>query len=118
MRTVILQVKSQRQSIPTPELLKASRQIIQKTAVKENIGNASELWRSLTLEDLVPRLGTSKNMIRIFLRKNYPEAYVRNKSWRISHEFAKKIETDYKNQIKIRDAKRKLRIERELSGYT
>jgi hypothetical protein len=117
MSTVILQAKTQQASRPIPKLLKDSQQIIPKRAVKENTATASELWRSLTLEDLVPRLGTSKNMVRIFLRKNYPEAYVKNKSWRISHEFAKQIEMDYKNQVKIRDAKKKLRIDKELSGY-
>ena len=55
-------------------------------------------------------------MVRIFLRKNYPQIHVKNKAWNISSELAKQIENDYKNQVKAREAEKKLRIAQELSG--
>jgi hypothetical protein len=72
--------------------------------------------KSFSPKELVPRLGASEQMVRIFLRKHYPQIHVKNKSWNISPEMAKQIETDYKNQIKAREAQKKLRIEKELSG--
>ena len=76
----------------------------------------AKLYRMLTPKDLVPRLGTSEDMVRIFLRKYYPAVHVKNKAWNIKPELAKQIENDYKNQVKAREAGKKLRIEQELSG--
>lgn len=84
--------------------------------VLNKTGRESKLYRVLTPKDLVPRLGTSEDMVRIFLRKYYPAVHVKNKAWNISPELAKQIETDYKNQVKAREAERKLRIKQELSG--
>ena len=76
----------------------------------------NKIVRPLTPKDLVPRLGTSEAMVRIFLRKYYPDIHVKNKSWNISQELARQIETDYKNMVKAREAEKKLRIEKELAG--
>ena len=96
----------------------ATPQINLNNTSQENALSKNEILRPLSLKDLVPRLGTSEDMVRIFLMKNYPEAHVKHKAWSINHEFAKQIEKDFKNQVKIREAEKKLRIERELSGYT
>jgi hypothetical protein len=58
--------------------------------------------RSFSPKELVPRLGASEQMVRIFLRKHYPQIHVKNKSWNISPEMAKQIETDYKNRAAAR----------------
>ena len=80
------------------------------------IPGETKIFRPLTPKDLVPRLGTSEDMIRIFLRKNYPEVHVKNKAWNISPELAKQIEKDYKNQVNAREVEKKRRIEQELAG--
>ena len=80
------------------------------------IPRETKIFRPLTPKDLVPRLGTSEDMIRIFLRKNYPEVHVKNKAWNISPELAKQIEKDYKNQVNAREVEKKRRIEQELAG--
>jgi hypothetical protein len=87
-------------------------------AQKESGGMITGLkkFRLLTPKDLVPRLGTSEAMVRIFLRKYYPEIHVKNKFWNISPELARQIEIDYKNRAKAREAEKKLRIEKELAG--
>ena len=41
---------------------------------------------------------------------------MKNKSWSLSPELARQIETDYKNKVKTREAVKKMRIEKELSG--
>jgi hypothetical protein len=71
---------------------------------------------SFSPKELVPRLGASEQMVRIFLRKHYPQIHVKNKSWNISPELARQIEIDYKNQAKAREAQKKLRIRKELNG--
>jgi len=73
-------------------------------------------FRPLSPKDLVPRLGTSEEMVRNFLRRYYPQTHVKNKAWNISPELALQIEKDYKNMVKTRDAERRLRIARELAG--
>ena len=73
-------------------------------------------FRSLSPKDLISRLGTSEEMVRIFLRRYYSETHAKNKSWSIRPELAKQIERDYKNMVKAREAEKKLRIERELAG--
>jgi hypothetical protein len=75
-----------------------------------------KIIRTLSPKDLVPRLGTSEAMVRIFLRKYYPDTHIKNKSWSISPELARQIEADYKNKVKAREAEKKLRIEKELAG--
>jgi hypothetical protein len=84
----------------------------------ENHNAASEKknLRPLSPKDLVPKLGASEAMVRIFLRKYYPDVHVKNKSWSLSPDLARQIETDYKNKVKAREAEKKLRIEKELSG--
>jgi hypothetical protein len=74
----------------------ATQQITLIKTAKENTSSETKLYRPLSPKDLVPRLGTSEDMIRIFLRKNYPEVHVKNKAWSISPELAKQIEKDYK----------------------
>ena len=83
---------------------------------KNNATIEKELLRPLTTKDLVPRLGTSEDMVRIFLRKNYPEVHQKYKQWRISPELAKKIERDYRSQVNAREAQKMLRIQKELAG--
>jgi len=87
-------------------------------AQKESGGTLTGIkrFRLLTPKDMVPRLGTSEAMVRIFLRKYYPEIHVKNKFWNISPELARQIEIDYKNRAKAREAEKKLRIEKELAG--
>jgi hypothetical protein len=75
-----------------------------------------ELLRPLTPKDLVPKLGTSEDMVRIFLRRNYPELHQKYKQWLISPDLAKKIERDYRSQVNAREAVKKLRIQKELAG--
>jgi len=41
---------------------------------------------------------------------------VKNKAWKISPELAKQIEKDYRNLVHAREAEKKLRIEKELTG--
>ena len=74
------------------------------------------LFRQFSPKDLAPRLGTSKEMVRIFLRRYYPETHEKFKAWSIRPELARQIERDYKNMVQAREAERKLRIERELAG--
>ena len=78
--------------------------------------SAKKTFRPLTPKDLVPRIGASEAMIRIFLRKYYPEIHEKNKSWLFSPDEARQIETDYKNRVQAREAGKKQRIERELAG--
>ena len=75
-----------------------------------------KIMRSLGPKDLVPRLGASEAMIRMFLRKYYPDIHEKNKSWIFSPGQAKEIETDYKNRVRAREAGKKRRIEQELAG--
>jgi len=75
-----------------------------------------KIMRSLGPKDLVPRLGASEAMIRMFLRKYYPDIHEKNKSWIFSPGQAKEIETDYKNRVQAREAGKKRRIEQELAG--
>ena len=82
----------------------------------QNAAGEKKISRPFSPKDLVPRLGASEAMVRIFLRKYYPDVHVKNKSWSLSPELAKQIETDYKNKVKAREAEKKLRIEKELSG--
>ena len=49
----------------------STRQIVLNKTARE-----AKLYRMLTPKDLVPRLGTSEDMVRIFLRKNYPAVHV------------------------------------------
>ena len=93
-----------------------TRQITLLKTAGKNTPNENKLYRPLTPKDLVPRLGTSEDMIRIFLRNNYPQVHVKNKAWSISPELAKQIEKDYKNHVKAREAEKKRRIEQELFG--
>ncbi len=95
--------------------IQTSRCATQQIAQNKTVGK-TKLFSPLTPKDLVPRLGTSEDMVRIFLRKNYPQIHVKNKAWNISSELAKQIENDYKNQVKAREAEKKLRIAQELSG--
>ena len=74
------------------------------------------LFRSLSPKDLVSRLGTSEDMVRIFLRKNYSGVHTKKKRWSIRPELARQIEKDYKNMVQAREAERKQRIEKELAG--
>jgi len=85
------------------------------TLTKTPLGE-TKLFRSLSPKDLVPRLGTSEEMVRIFLRRYYPETHVKNKAWNISPELAQQIEKDYRNLVHDREAEKKLRIEQELAG--
>ena len=85
------------------------------TLTKTPSANAA-LFRPLSPKDLVSRLGTSEDMVRIFLRKNYSEVHTKKKRWSIRPELARQIEKDYKNMVKAREAERRLRIERELTG--
>jgi hypothetical protein len=87
----------------------------QKTET-QNAAGEKKFLRPLSPKDLVPKLGASEAMVRIFLRKYYPEVHVKNKSWSLSPELARQIETDYKNKVKTREAVKKMRIEKELSG--
>jgi hypothetical protein len=86
------------------------------TTLTKTPSDETGLFRSLSPKDLVPRLGTSEEMVRIFLRKYYPETHVKNKAWNISPELAKQMEKDYRNLVQAREAERKLRIQRELAG--
>jgi len=75
-----------------------------------------KILRLLTPKDLAPQIGASEAMIRIFLRRYYPEIHEKNKSWLFSPEEARQIETDYKNRVQAREAEKKQRIEGELAG--
>jgi hypothetical protein len=75
-----------------------------------------KIMRPLGPKDLVPRLGASEAMIRMFLRKYYPDIHVKNKSWIFTLEQAGQIEADYKNRVQARDAEKKRRIAQELAG--
>ena len=55
-------------------------------------------------------------MIRIFLRKHYPQTHEKNQPWSITLELAKQIEKDFKNQTKAKEAQKKLQIEQDLKG--
>ncbi len=79
-------------------------------------GRNKQILRPLGPKDLVPRLGASEAMIRLFLRKYYPNIHVKNKSWTFTPEQAGQIETDYKNRVQAREADKKRRIEQELAG--
>ena len=70
----------------------------------------------LTPKDFVPKLGINEKMVRIFLRKHYPQTHEKNKPWSITPELGKLIEKDFKNQVKTKGVEKKLRIERDLSG--
>ena len=83
---------------------------------KNNTTIEKELLRPLTTKDLVPRLGTSEDMVRMFLRRNYPEVHQKYKQWLISPDLAKKIEIDYRAQVNAREAQKRLRIQKELAG--
>jgi hypothetical protein len=74
------------------------------------------LFSPFSPKDLVSRLGTSEDMVRTFLRKNYSEVHTKKKLWSIRPEHARQIESDYKNMVQPREAERKLRIEKELAG--
>jgi hypothetical protein len=74
------------------------------------------LSRQFSPKDLAPRLGTSKERVRMFLRKYYPETHVKNKAWNISPELAQQIEKDYRNLVQAKEAEKKLRIAKELAG--
>jgi hypothetical protein len=50
------------------------------------------IMRPLGPKGLVPRLDASEAMIRMFLRKYYPDIHVKNKSWIFSPGQAKEIE--------------------------
>jgi len=86
------------------------------TTLTKTSSRETGLFRSLSPKDLVPRLATSKEMVRIFLRKYYSETHVKNKAWNISPELAKQMEKNYRNLVHTREAEKKLRIERELTG--
>jgi hypothetical protein len=79
-------------------------------------GCRGKVIKSFSPKELVPRLGTSEQMVRIFLRKYYPQIHVKNKSWNISPELARQIENDYKNRVAARLTEKRNRIEKELSG--
>jgi len=83
---------------------------------RSDAANKAGIIKSFSPKELAPRLGTSEQMVRIFLRKYYPEIHVKNKSWNISLELAKQIETDYKNHIKAREAEKRQRVQKELNG--
>jgi len=55
-------------------------------------------------------------MVRIFLRRHYPKTHEKNKPKSISPELEKQIEKDFTNQVKTKEAEKKLWIERDLSG--
>jgi hypothetical protein len=86
------------------------------TTLTKTSSGGTGLFGSFSPKDLAPRLGTSKEMVRIFLRRYYPETHVKNKAWNISPELAKQMEKDYRNLVQAREAERKLRIQRELAG--
>ena len=94
----------------------SARSISTQKTVNKNATGEKKILRQLGPKDLVPRIGASEAMIRIFLRKYYPDVHVKNKSWSFSLELARQIETDYKNRVKAREAEKKLRIEKELAG--
>ena len=85
------------------------------TLTKTPSANAA-LFRPLSPKDLVSRLGTSEDMVRIFLRKNYSGVHTKKKRWSIRPELTQQIEKDYKNMVKARETEKKLRIEKELAG--
>ena len=87
----------------------------QNKPVRTNAPPPATAIKSFSPKELVPRLGASEQMVRIFLRKHYPQIHVKNKSWNISPEMAKQIETDYKNRAAARLAEKRLRIEKELN---
>jgi hypothetical protein len=87
-----------------------------QTAEKRSAWPKTKILRPLGPKDLVPRLGASEALIRMFLRRYYPAIHVKNKSWIFSPEQAGQIETDYKNRVKAREADKKRRIEQELAG--
>jgi hypothetical protein len=91
------------------------RPSILNKSVGTNAPTPATVIRSFSPKELVPRLGASEQMVRIFLRKHYPQIHVKNKSWNISPEMAKQIETDYKNRAAARLAEKRLRIEKELN---
>jgi len=76
--TTLDQVISANSQLPqTPIIiLQRKKKARQLTGIKR--------FRLLTPKDMVPRLGTSEAMVRIFLRKYYPEIHVKNKFWNIS----------------------------------
>jgi hypothetical protein len=86
------------------------------TTLTKTSSGGTGLFGSFSPKDLAPRLGTSKEMVRIFLRRYYPETHVKNKAWNISPELAQQIEKDYRNLVQAREAEKKLRIEKELAG--
>jgi len=57
------------------------------------------LFSPFSPKDLVSRLGTSEDMVRTFLRKNYSEVHTKKKLWSIRPEHARQIESDYKNMV-------------------
>jgi hypothetical protein len=71
---------------------------------------------SFSPRELAPRMGTSEEVVRTFLRKYYPETHESHKAWNISPSLARQIEQDFKNRARQREAERKLRIEQELAG--
>lgn len=115
--TTTKSIKNEKPSTTTLTSQNAIQQSILKIASKENTTHEINTLRSFSLKDLALRLGTSEDMVRIFLLKNYPEAHVKNKPWTISHDFTKQIEMDYKNQVNAREAKKRLRIGKELTVY-
>ena len=77
------------------------------TTLTKTSSGETGLFGSFSPKDLAPRLGTSKEMVRIFLRKYYPETHVKNKAWNISPELAQQIEKDYRKPGKCQRSREK-----------
>lgn len=72
---------------------------------------------NLTPKDLVSKLGISEKRVRMLLRKDYPRER-KGGQWQITPELAKTIVKAYRAKEKAKEAERKLRIEKQLSGTT
>jgi hypothetical protein len=113
-------VKNKKQLTPIVAPQKATQ--TNNAAVKNEKQNATteiktqNSTKTLTPKDLVPKLGINEKMVRIFLRKHYPQTHEKNKPWSISPGLAKRIEKDYKALVKTREAEKKTRIQKDLSG--
>jgi len=71
--------------------------------------------RSLTPKDLAKRLGIGAKRLRMILREQAPRD-IKKKRWEIPLTLAKKVEKDFKANVREREAKKQAKIKKQLEG--
>ena len=64
---------------------------------------------------LATRMGISPKQVRQILRTEHPRD-VKHKKWEIPETLAKRVIKNYKTQIKEREAKKQMEIDKQLKG--